>query len=113
MEIISELVYRKISVYGSDLEAFAKHAKRSTINSEDVKLLTRRNPSLKAHLNALVLPSSAVKDKRRKTDTKQSETPAKPTEPEKEDRVKVDRPKRKTDEFEDMTVDDTIDLTFD
>ena len=32
--------------YGGDLEAFAKHAKRSTIQADDVKLLVRRNKGL-------------------------------------------------------------------
>ncbi|XP_050351051.1 centromere protein S-like [Nymphalis io] len=66
--IIAELVFRKISVYGLDLEAFAKHAKRSVINQDDVKLLARRNSSLKAHLNGLCKNTHSLsKDKRRKT----------------------------------------------
>ncbi|KAJ8721910.1 hypothetical protein PYW08_004312 [Mythimna loreyi] len=73
LEIVAELVYKKMSVYGADLEAFAKHAKRSTINAEDVKLLVRRWPSLKTHLN-IVTPSP--KEKRRKTASKVQETPA-------------------------------------
>ncbi|XP_063826028.1 centromere protein S-like [Ostrinia nubilalis] len=114
MEIIAELVHKKLSVYGADLEAFAKHAKRSTINAEDVKLLVRRNPSLKAHLSTITpAPSSVVKEKRRKTVAtpvvRPMDTPAKPKEPEKEDVAKTN----KTDEVEDMAIDGTIDLTFD
>ncbi|XP_072387185.1 centromere protein S-like [Diabrotica undecimpunctata] len=46
IDLISELVYKKIQMYGSDLDAFQKHAKRSTITAEDVKLLVRNNKSL-------------------------------------------------------------------
>ncbi|XP_026492210.1 centromere protein S-like [Vanessa tameamea] len=66
--IIAELVFRKISAYGLDLEAFAKHAKRSVINQDDVKLLARRNSSLRDRLNGICKNTPSVsKDKRRKT----------------------------------------------
>ncbi|CAH2096434.1 unnamed protein product [Euphydryas editha] len=66
--VIAELVLRKVSLYGLDLEAFAKHAKRLVINQEDVKLLARRNSSLKERLNGLCKNiSSASKEKKRKT----------------------------------------------
>ncbi|XP_045772478.1 centromere protein S-like [Maniola jurtina] len=79
MAIVAELVYKKLTVYGSDLEAFAKHAKRTTINSEDVKLLVHRNPSLKAHLNKLCKsnPPASKDAKRRKTVGGKSDAPAK------------------------------------
>ena len=32
--------------YGGDREAFAKHAKRSTVQADEVKLLVRRNKGL-------------------------------------------------------------------
>ncbi|KAI8436581.1 hypothetical protein MSG28_010108 [Choristoneura fumiferana] len=67
MDIVAELIYRKLSVYATDLEAFSKHAKRNTINSEDVKLLVRRNPSLKTRLNTIQASNPGAKDKRRKT----------------------------------------------
>ncbi|XP_047991714.1 centromere protein S-like [Leguminivora glycinivorella] len=67
MEIVAELVYKKLKIYGTDLEAFAKHAKRNTVNSEDVKLLVRRNTSLKSHLNKIQPSNPLTKDKRRKT----------------------------------------------
>ena len=35
--------------YGGDREAFAKHAKRSTVQADDVKLLVRRNKGLVSH----------------------------------------------------------------
>nr|XP_058160434.1 centromere protein S isoform X2 [Dasypus novemcinctus] len=36
--------------FAKDLEMFARHAKRSTINTEDVKLLARRSNSLLKHI---------------------------------------------------------------
>ncbi|XP_037357376.1 centromere protein S [Talpa occidentalis] len=43
---ISEVTFRQCENFARDLEMFARHAKRSTINTEDVKLLARRSHSL-------------------------------------------------------------------
>ncbi|XP_012888607.1 PREDICTED: centromere protein S-like [Dipodomys ordii] len=43
---ISELTFRQCDNFAKDLEMFARHAKRSTINTDDVKLLARRSNSL-------------------------------------------------------------------
>ncbi|XP_016070196.1 PREDICTED: centromere protein S-like [Miniopterus natalensis] len=43
---ISEVTFRQCENFAQDLEMFARHAKRSTINTEDVKLLARRSNSL-------------------------------------------------------------------
>ncbi|XP_027964115.1 uncharacterized protein LOC114213239 [Eumetopias jubatus] len=43
---VSELTFRQCETFAKDLEMFARHAKRSTINTEDVKLLARRSNSL-------------------------------------------------------------------
>ncbi|NXP45326.1 CENPS protein, partial [Heliornis fulica] len=43
---ISEVSFRQCETFAKDLEMFARHAKRSTINTEDVKLLARRSNSL-------------------------------------------------------------------
>jgi histone H3/H4 len=51
--IVTELVVDKVERTAEDLEAFASHAKRTTITSEDVRLLTRRNSELNARLTAL------------------------------------------------------------
>ena len=44
--VAAELVLEKIVRTAQDLEAFANHAKRTTINTEDVKLLVRNCPKL-------------------------------------------------------------------
>ncbi|XP_052034134.1 centromere protein S [Apodemus sylvaticus] len=43
---ISEVTFRQCENFAKDLEMFARHAKRSTISTEDVKLLARRSNSL-------------------------------------------------------------------
>ncbi|XP_054435748.1 centromere protein S [Pteronotus mesoamericanus] len=43
---ISEATFRQCETFAKDLEMFARHAKRSTISTEDVKLLARRSNSL-------------------------------------------------------------------
>ncbi|XP_045448089.1 centromere protein S-like [Melitaea cinxia] len=95
--VIAELVLRKVSVYGMDLEAFAKHAKRSVINQEDVKLLARRNSSLRERLNGLCknIPS-ASKEKKRKT-IQTTVTPE--SDPKEEDDEKQTKKQKTTDEL--------------
>lgn len=44
---LMELVAAKISAVAGDMEAFAQHADRSTINSKDVVLLARNNEALR------------------------------------------------------------------
>ncbi|ORY93417.1 kinetochore component CENP-S-domain-containing protein [Syncephalastrum racemosum] len=46
---LSNVVFEQISTMALDLEAFAKHAKRSTISMEDVKMCARRNDDLAHH----------------------------------------------------------------
>ncbi|NXU50557.1 CENPS protein, partial [Turnix velox] len=43
---ISEITFRQCENFARDLEMFARHAKRSTVTTEDVKLLARRSNSL-------------------------------------------------------------------
>ncbi|OQR74815.1 centromere protein S-like [Tropilaelaps mercedesae] len=43
---IAQVVFRKIGILARDLEAFAKHAKRNRVTTDDVILCARRNPSL-------------------------------------------------------------------
>ncbi|KAF2364352.1 CENP-S/Mhf1 [Trinorchestia longiramus] len=50
MAAVADIATSQIDIYAQDLTAFAKHAKRSMVSTEDVKLLVRRNPSLKIHI---------------------------------------------------------------
>ncbi|UJR14136.1 hypothetical protein I4U23_001130 [Adineta vaga] len=43
---IGDITFEQIGTFCQDLDAFAKHGKRSTINADDVRLLCRRNPNL-------------------------------------------------------------------
>ena len=44
--LASELVLEKIKGTAHDLEVFSAHAKRTTINTEDVRIVARNNPKL-------------------------------------------------------------------
>jgi centromere protein S len=48
---LSEMVWGQIQNVAQDLEAFAKHNGRTTINTKDVLLLSRRNEGLAEHLS--------------------------------------------------------------
>lgn len=49
---LSEMVWAQIDNVARDLEAFAKHSGRSTINCKDVLLLGRRNEGLEEILRS-------------------------------------------------------------
>ncbi|BDD62381.1 hypothetical protein MPDQ_001395 [Monascus purpureus] len=51
---LTEMVWAQIETVSHDLEAFARHAGRSTINVSDVMLLARRNEGLESILRAFV-----------------------------------------------------------
>ncbi|KAL4872854.1 hypothetical protein BDV12DRAFT_161630 [Aspergillus spectabilis] len=51
---LTELVWVQIETASQDLESFAKHAGRSTINVSDVMMLARRNEGLESILKAFV-----------------------------------------------------------
>lgn len=53
--VVAQLVFDKILRSAQDLEAFAGHAKRSTVTTEDVRLLTRNTPHLREHLASCVI----------------------------------------------------------
>ncbi|CAH1378673.1 unnamed protein product, partial [Tenebrio molitor] len=65
LDLIAELSWRKLTLYTSDLGAFQKHAKRSTLTSDDVKLLVRRNDSLKELMEEKL---RAIQDNKAPTD---------------------------------------------
>jgi len=68
LAVSAELVLDKLFGIARDLEAFAGHAKRSTVNSEDVKLLARNNPKLKEHLTNLGVERAQLSTGRKTTE---------------------------------------------
>ncbi|NWS71324.1 CENPS protein, partial [Crotophaga sulcirostris] len=67
---IAEITFRQCEIFAKDLEMFARHAKRSTINTEDVKLLARRSNSLLKYITQkseeLALSNMEQKEKKKK-----------------------------------------------
>ncbi|KAK4875433.1 hypothetical protein RN001_011855 [Aquatica leii] len=61
IDIIAEMTWKKLQSYASDLEAFQKHGKRSTITADDVKLLVRNNQSLKDLLDLKIKEIATAK----------------------------------------------------
>uniref|UniRef100_A0A3Q2V251 Centromere protein S n=1 Tax=Haplochromis burtoni TaxID=8153 RepID=A0A3Q2V251_HAPBU len=47
---IAETTFRQCDIFAKDLEAFARHAKRSTVSVDDVKLVARRSTALSIHI---------------------------------------------------------------
>ncbi|CAJ0939325.1 unnamed protein product [Ranitomeya imitator] len=66
---ISEITFRQCETFAKDLEMFARHAKRSTINMDDVKLLCRRSRSLLNHISTFSdeIAANNQKAKRKKS----------------------------------------------
>ncbi|XP_035413364.1 centromere protein S isoform X2 [Cygnus atratus] len=63
---IAEITFRQCENFARDLEMFARHAKRSTVNSEDVKLLARRSNSLYITQKSEELTSNNMEQKEKK-----------------------------------------------
>ncbi|XP_013782602.1 centromere protein S-like [Limulus polyphemus] len=64
---ISELTYRQIGSFAEDLELFARHAKRSMVGIDDVKLLVRKSLPLANHITQLAETlSSGTEEKKKK-----------------------------------------------
>ena len=55
IEALAKVLLYQIKYLSTDLEAFSKHAKRSNINIDDLKLALRRNPSLQQILTLKLL----------------------------------------------------------
>ncbi|KAM9109515.1 centromere protein S [Balaenoptera acutorostrata] len=80
---ISEVTFQQCENFARDLEMFARHAKRSTINTEDVKLLARRSNSLLKYITEknediaqFNLERKAKKKKKLEDENKNSVEPA-------------------------------------
>ncbi|KAM6296261.1 centromere protein S [Aegotheles albertisi] len=65
---LSEITFRQCETFARDLEMFARHAKRSTVTTEDVKLLARRSSSLLKYITqkSEELASSNMEQKEKK-----------------------------------------------
>ncbi|XP_006642151.1 centromere protein S [Lepisosteus oculatus] len=82
---LAETTFRQGDTFAKDLEAFARHAKRTTVNAEDVKLLARRSTALHKYITrrSEELMSSnqqQQKDKRKKSAGKGKKGSAAPAE---------------------------------
>ncbi|MGH0121714.1 UNVERIFIED_CONTAM: hypothetical protein FKN15_000186 [Acipenser sinensis] len=67
---IAETTFRQCEIFARDLEAFARHAKRTTVNGEDVKLTARRSNALFSFITQrseeLVSNNQEQKEKRKR-----------------------------------------------
>ncbi|KAF4795543.1 Centromere protein S [Turdus rufiventris] len=65
---ISDITFRQCEIFAKDLEMFARHAKRTTVTTEDVKLLARRSNSLLKYITqkSEELASSNMEQKKKK-----------------------------------------------
>ncbi|ORX73231.1 hypothetical protein DL89DRAFT_265369 [Linderina pennispora] len=63
VEALSHVVYAQAETMGGDLECFAKHARRTKISVDDVKLCARRNGALHKQLEDIAESTSAKPNK--------------------------------------------------
>lgn len=110
MDLILELIYKKLSVYASDLEVFARHARRCKIQGEDVKLLVRRNKSLRSQLESRS-PTAALKRKSSLAEDVFEDASSNFDEPAMKDKMRKEEPPME--DAIDMTVENVVDLTAD
>ncbi|XP_038677884.1 centromere protein S [Scyliorhinus canicula] len=65
---IAETTFRQCENFATDLEIFAKHGKRTTVNTDDAKLLARRSKALLNFItekcNELATNNAEQKEKR-------------------------------------------------
>ncbi len=50
--VLADIAFDHTKLMASDLEMFSKHARRATVNAEDVMLCVRKNPSVSQQLTA-------------------------------------------------------------
>ncbi|XP_078413917.1 centromere protein S isoform X1 [Cetorhinus maximus] len=76
---IAETTFRQCENFATDLELFAKHGKRTTVNTDDVKLLARRSKALLNFItekcNDLACNNAEQKEKRALTTGKGKKKP--------------------------------------
>ncbi|CAD6569734.1 MAG: hypothetical protein ASARMPREDX12_002550 [Alectoria sarmentosa] len=63
---LTEMVWAQIENISTDLKNFAKHAGRSTISTDDVMLLSRRNEGLETLLRSYMNTQNKGKTSRKK-----------------------------------------------
>ena len=66
--VLADVVFDHATTIASDLEMFAKHARRATVNTDDVLLCVRKNPSASQQLTtfAAAIPKTEVVRKPKK-----------------------------------------------
>ncbi|KAI0213723.1 Centromere protein S [Lamellibrachia satsuma] len=64
--VLTEATFKYCQTMATDLELFAKHAKRMTVNSDDVKLLVRKSPELLEHIEKLSQQQEITRQNRKK-----------------------------------------------
>ncbi|KAF6824903.1 hypothetical protein CPLU01_10581 [Colletotrichum plurivorum] len=63
---LTEMVWAQIESVATDLESFSRHAGRTSVKSEDVVLLARKNPDLLDLIREFVEKQKADKEKKGK-----------------------------------------------
>lgn len=63
---LTEMVWAQIENVSTDLKSFARHAGRSTISTDDVMLLSRRNEGLETVLRSYIDKQNIGSSKRKK-----------------------------------------------
>lgn len=64
--VIAETLWRQAESFAVDLEMFARHARRSVISPDDVKLLVRRNSHLLKHIQQVHAEQTAGREEPKK-----------------------------------------------
>eukprot|EP00041_Stephanoeca_diplocostata_P003230 m.32925 g.32925 ORF g.32925 m.32925 type:complete len:120 (-) comp14168_c0_seq5:296-655(-) len=71
---LSDLTFRQFSTVAFDLQSFARHAKRTTVSVDDVKLVSRRSEGLHEHIRAVAQRMAEVAEDNRKHKRKKTKT---------------------------------------